>query len=100
MLTRTDELVKALTTDLVEHLDLLTAKFYLRDFENNLCTLYSGSANGDNTVIVNEEDLVADYLVTYLSTCDVENADLLVGLNVELLALDFNNSVHCTKNIF
>ncbi len=100
MLTRTDELVKALTTDLVEHLDLLTAKFYLRDFENNLCTLYSGSANGDNTVIVNEEDLVADYLVTYLSTCDIENADLLVGLNVELLALDFNNSVHCTKKYF
>ena len=95
MLARADELVEALATDLVEHLDLLTAKFYLRDFEDNLCTLDSGGADGDDTIVVDEEHTVAHYLIANLCACDVQHTDLLIGLDVELLALNFNNCVHC-----
>mgnify|MGYP003320065766 CR=1 FL=1 len=95
MLTSTGELIEALTTLLVEHLNLLTAYLYLRYLENYLCTLNDWGTNGDCTVIVNEEHLLDGDLIANLSTCDVQNADLLIWLNIELLALNLNNCVHC-----
>ena len=76
MLTRTYELVEALATDLVEHLNLLATYLNLRYLKNYLCTLNYWGTNGDNTVVVDEEYLLNGDLLTNLSACDIQNADL------------------------
>jgi len=94
VLTRTDELIEALATDLVEHLNLLAAYLNLRNFGYYFGTLYNRSTYGDGTVIVNEENLLEGELVANLGICDVQYADLLIWLNSELLALNLNNCEH------
>ena len=67
-------------------------------FANHLRAFYGGNAHGDVTVFVHQQDLVKLYCRTALDVLDVMDEQLLAGLSLELLALNFYDYVHCCNN--
>lgn len=91
------ELTIALTALLVENEHLISLDKRSDDFANDLRTCYGRSANGDGTILVDEEYLVKfDYCAT-LYTLDVVDEQAAALLYIELLPLDFCNNVHCVS---
>ncbi len=94
LLTVTVLLLIVLAALLVED-DYLVA-LYERSlyFGNDLGALYGGSANGDCSFVVNKKHVLKLYFLSGLSAREVMDEHRLVGLNLELLTLNLNNSVH------
>ncbi len=67
---------------------------------NYLSALHGGGAYGDCTFVVNKKYVLELYFLSGLSTCKVVNEEGLVSLNLELLALNLNNSVHVCFIVF
>ena len=65
------ELTIALTALLVENEHLISLDKRSDDFANDLCACYGRSANGDGTILVDEEYLVKFDYCTTLCTLDV-----------------------------
>ena len=88
------ELAIALETFLVENKNLVALYDGAYYFTNYLCALYYGSANGDSTVVVDEEHLVEFNSLTRLGGLDVVDEELLALLSLELLTVNLNDCVH------
>ena len=88
------ELAIALATLLVEDEDLVALYDGAYYFTNYLCALYSGSANGDSTVVVNKENLVELNSLSRLGGLDVVDEELLALLSLELLTVNLYDCVH------
>ncbi len=95
MLTVTVLGLVAFAATLLENDNLLTFNERGDNFGSNLSTRYGGSADGDSTTaIVNEEDLVELYNITLILLGQVVNEELRVLLYFELLTSNFYNCVH------
>ena len=71
---------------------LYEGTFYLANY---FCPFYGGRANLYGTVGVNEEDLVEFYsLALFLLVAKIVNIQKFAGFGLELLSLDFYDSVH------
>mgnify|MGYP004448590083 CR=1 FL=1 len=88
------ELAIALAALLVEDEHLVALHQGREHFTNYLCARYSGSANGDSTVLVDEENLVKFNSLTSFCSLDVVDEELLALLNLELLTVNLNDCVH------
>ena len=67
---------------------------------NDLSSLHGGGTYGDCTFVVNKKHVLKLYFLSGLCTCKVVNEEGLVCLNLELLALNLNNSVHVCFIVF
>lgn len=95
MLTVTVLGLVAFAATLLENDNLLTFNERGDNFGSNLSTRYGGSADGDSTAaIVNEEDLVELYNITLILLGQVVNEELRILLYFELLTNNFYNCVH------
>ena len=83
------QLAIAFSSLLVEHEHLFALYQRGEHFANHLCAFYGGNAYGDVTVFVHQQNLVKLYCCTALDVLDVVNEQLLAGLSLELLALNF-----------
>ena len=95
LLAMTVELAVALTTLLVEDEDLVTLHEGSDDFANHLSTFHYGRTDGDCTILIDEENLVKLYYCSALCTLNVVDEEATALLQVELLALDVYDDVHC-----
>ena len=90
----TVQLAVTFSSLLVEDQYLLTLYQRAYHFANHLGTLYGGETYNDVTIVVNQKNFLKFYCCTSLCILQVMNEQLLAGLSLELLALNFYNCVH------
>ena len=95
LLAMTVELTVALTTLLVEDEDLIPLNEWADDLAYDLGTGYLWRTDSDYTVLVHKENLVKLYYCSALRTLYVVDEEATALLQVELLALDVYDDVHC-----
>ena len=88
------ELAVALTALLVEDEHLVALYEGRNNLTYYLCALYCRSADGDGTVVVDEENLVELNSLSSLSGLDMVYEELLALLNLKLLTVNLYDCVH------
>ena len=91
-------LLVALAATLLEDDDLVALNEWDEHLGLNLGAADGGSADGDLTVVVDEENFLELYAVTLVFLGEVMNEECCVLLDFELLTSNFYDCVHCTLN--
>ena len=100
------EFAVSLATLLVEYKNLVALYEGRNNLTYYLCALYCRSADGDGTVVVDEENLVELNSLSSLSGLDMVYEELLALLNLKLLTVNLYDCVHlilkkiCIKRFF